>query len=172
MVLCPLSVALCGVELRPLNLGGESLKICIDDDRSRQLLVVVLKGELVLTLFRHLHPDCGLPNPSTVRSVGFQQIFPCVAVQAALAEVLALLVLALIVEEVVEVLNPGVVKFAGLFNRYLLWLLVKAVDSDALVPTKYADGFIKQFFGFWYLRDGRWCVNFRRAIFTFFGGIP
>ena len=125
MVLCPLSVALCGVELRPLNLGGESLKVCIDDDppattlqfMSRHLLVVVLKGELVLTLFRHLHPDCGLPNPPTVRSVGFQQILPCVSVQAALAEVIALLVLALIVEEVVEVLNPGVVKFAGLFNQ-------------------------------------------------------
>ena len=49
--------------------------------------------------------------------------------QAALAEVLALFVLALIVEEAVEVLDPGVVKFAGLFNqqhvdpRYLLWLL-------------------------------------------------
>ena len=89
----------CGVELRLLNLGAESLKVCIDDERSRQLLVVVLKGELVLTLFRHLHPDCGLPNRSTVGSVGFQQILPCVAVQAALAEVLALLVLTLLVQK-------------------------------------------------------------------------
>ena len=135
--------------------------------------MVVLKGELVCTLFRHLHPACGLPNPSTVGSVGFQQILPCVAVQAALAEVLALLVLALIVEEAVEVLNPGVVKFAGLFNqqhvypRYLLWLLAKAVDSDALVPTKYVDGFIKQLFEFWNLRDGSWGINYRKAIFTF-----
>ena len=117
MVLCPLSVALCGIGLRPLNLGGKSLKVCIDDERSRQLLVVVLEGELVLTLFRHLHPDCGLPNPSTVGSVGFQQILPCVAVQEALAEVLAPLLLALILEEAVEVLDPGVVKFVGLFNQ-------------------------------------------------------
>ena len=108
--------------------------------------MVVLKSELVLTLFRHLHPDWGLPNPMTVGSVGFQQIIHCVAMQAALAEVLALLVLALIVEEAVEVLDPGVVKFAGLFNqqhvdsRYLLWLLAKAVNSDALIPTKYANG--------------------------------
>ena len=93
--------------------------------------------------------------------------------QAALAEVLSLLVLALIVEEAVDVLDPGVVKFAGLYNqqhvdpRYFLWLLAKA-----LVQTKYVDGFIKQFFEFWNLRDGRWGVNFRRAIFTFFGGIP
>ena len=116
MVLCPLSVALCGVELTPLNLGGESLKVCLDDERSRQLLEVVLKCELVFTLFRHLHADGCLPNPSTVGSVGFQQIFPCVAVQAALAEVIALPVLALIVEEAVEVLDPGVVKFVGLFN--------------------------------------------------------
>ena len=48
--------------------------------------------------------------------------------------------------------DPDVVKFAGLFNqqhndpRYLLWLLAGAVDSDALVPTKYVDAFIKQFF--------------------------
>ena len=116
MVLCPLSVA-CGIELRPLSLGGENLKVCIDDERSRQLLVVVLEGELVLNLFRHLHPNCGLPNPSTVGSMGFQQILPCVAVQAALAEVLAPLVCALIVEEAVKVLDPGVVKFAGLFNQ-------------------------------------------------------
>ena len=133
--------------VRPLNLGGKSLKVCIDDERSRQLLVVVLKGELVLTLFRHL-------QPSTVGSVGFQQILPCVAMQAMLAEVLALLVLALIVEEAVEVLDPDVVKFAGLFNqqhvdaRYLLWLLAKAVDSDTLVPTKYVEAFIIQFLEF------------------------
>ena len=79
---------------RALNLGGESLKVCIDDVRGRQLLVVVLKGELVLTVFRHLHPHRCLAYPTTVGSVGFQQILPCVAVQAALAEVLALLVLA------------------------------------------------------------------------------
>ena len=161
MVLSPLSVALCGIELRPLNLGGESLKVCIDDKRSRQLLVVVLEGELVLTLFRHLHPDCGLPNPSTVGSVGFQQILLCVAVQAAFAEVLALLVLALIVEEAVEALDPRVVKFAGLFNqqhvdlRFLLWLLAKAVDSDALVPTEYIDGQVILLLHFWDMRVGR-----------------
>ena len=30
-MLCPLSVVLCGVELRSLNFGGESLKVCLDD---------------------------------------------------------------------------------------------------------------------------------------------
>ena len=35
LLLCTLSVALCGVELRPLNLGSENLKVCIDDERSR-----------------------------------------------------------------------------------------------------------------------------------------
>ena len=112
-------------------------------------------GELVLNLFRHLRPDCSLLNPSTVGSVGFHQILFCVAVQVALAEVLALLVLALIIEEAAEVLNPGVVKFAGLFNqqhadpRYLLWLLAKAVDSDALVPNKYIDGQVIPLLHFW-----------------------
>ena len=81
--------------------------------------------------------------------------------------------LALIVEEAVEVLDSDVVKFAGLFNqqhvdpRYLLWLLAKAVDSDTLVPTNYVEGFIIHFFELWNLRAGRWGVNFRRAIFTF-----
>ena len=44
MVLCPLNVALCGVELRSLDFGGESHKIGVDDVRGWQLLVVVLKG--------------------------------------------------------------------------------------------------------------------------------
>ena len=85
MVLRSLGIALCGVELRPLNFGGESLKVRIDDERGLQLLVVVLKGDLDFPLFRHLHPDCSLPSPSTVGSVGFQQILPCVSVQALLA---------------------------------------------------------------------------------------
>ena len=152
-MLRPLSV-LCGIELRPHNLGGESLEVCIDDERSRQLLEVALEGELVLTLLRHLHSDCGLPNPSTVGSVGFQKILPCVAVQAALAEVLAPLVLALIVEAGVDVLDPGVVKFAGLFNQQyvvpsnILKLIANMVDFYAPVPAKYIDDFIKQVFEF------------------------
>ena len=147
--------------LRPLDLGGEAVKIHLNDERDRQLLVVVLKEDFVLTLFRHLHPHGCLAYPTTVGSVGFQQILPCVAVQAALAEVLALLVLALVIEKTVEVLDPGVVKFAGLFNQqhvdplYLLWLLAKAVDSDALVPTEYTDGQVILLLHFWDLRDGR-----------------
>ena len=74
---------------------------------------------------------------------------------------LTLPVLALIVEEAVEVLDPGVVKFAGHFNQqqvdpwYLMWLLAKAVDSDALVPTKYIDGQVTLLLHFGDLRDGR-----------------
>ena len=131
MMLCPLSVALCGVELRPLNLGGESLKVCIDDVGGRQLLVVVLEGMLFLTLFRHLHPHSCLAYPTTLGSVGLQQVFSSVAMMTALAKALGLPVFALIVEEAVEVLDPGVVKFAGQFNQqqvdpwYLLWLLAE-----------------------------------------------
>ena len=63
-----------------------------------------------------------------------------------LAKVLALPVLALFEEEEIEVLDTGVVKFAGHFNQqqvdpwYLLWLLAEAVHSDALVPAKYING--------------------------------
>ena len=73
--------------------------------------------------------------------MGFQQILPCVAAQAALAEVLVLLVSALVLEETVEVLDPGVVKFAGLFNQqqiyagHSIWLGGEPVNSHALIPT-------------------------------------
>ena len=123
--------------------------------------MVVLNEDFVLTLFRHLNPRGCLAYPTTVGSVGFQQILPCVAVQAALAEVLALCVFALVIEEMVEVLDPGVVKFAGLFNqqhvdpRYRVGLLAKAVDSDGLVPTEYIDGQVILLLHFWDLRDGR-----------------
>ena len=111
MVLRSLGIALCGVELGPIKLGGEGLKIRVNDERDRQLLGAVLKEDFVLTLFRHFHPHGCLAYPTTVGPVGFQQIIPCEAVQKALAEVLALLVLALVIEETVEVLDPGVVKF-------------------------------------------------------------
>ena len=103
----------CGVMFRSFNLGGESLKVGIDYERSRQLLVVVLEGELVFPLFRHLHPHGCLAYPTAPGSVGFQQTLPCVAVQAALAKVLALSVLALIVEKAIKVLDPGEVMLTG-----------------------------------------------------------
>ena len=85
--------------------------------------------------------------------------------------------LALIVEEAVEVLDPGVVKFAGLFNqqhvdpRYLLWLLAKAADSDALVPTEYihGQGFLLLHFGD--LRDGLGGID-PLKVQTIFDGVP
>lgn len=55
-----------GVELRSCNLSGESLKVRIDNERDRQLLVVVLESEFVFSLFWHLHPDCTLANPSAL----------------------------------------------------------------------------------------------------------
>ena len=177
MVLCPLSVALFGVELRPYNLGGESLKVGIDDERSRQLLVVVLKGELVLILFRHLHPDCGLPNSPTIKFMGFQQILPCVAVQAALAEVLELLVLVLVTEKAVEVFDPGAVKFAGLLGQqkidsgYSLWLGGEPKNSNVLIPTKYVNGQVIQLLHLWDLRDGRRGID-PLKVQTIFGGLP
>ena len=78
--------------------------------------MVILEGELVFPLLRHLHPHSGLPDPSAFGLVGFQQVFPGVAVKAALAEVFALPVLALVVQEPVEVLDPGVVKFSCLLD--------------------------------------------------------
>ena len=180
MVLRSLGKVLCVVELGPLNIGSESLKVCIDDVGGRQLLVVVLIGGLVFALFRHLHPDGCLAYPTTVGSVGFQQILPCVAVQTALAQVLALLallVLALVIDETVEVLDPGVVKFSGLLNQQQIYaghsirLGAETVNSHALIPTKYVNGQVNQFLHFWDLRDGRGGID-PLKVQTIFGGIP
>ena len=95
----------------------------------------------------------------------------------ALAKVLALSVLALIVEEAFEVLDPGVVKLSGHFNQqqvdpwYLLWLLAEAVDSDAPVPAKYIDGQVTLFLHFCYLRDVRGGID-PLKVQTIFGGVP
>ena len=177
MVLRSLGIALCGVELRPFNLCGEGLKIRINDERDRQLLVVVLKEDFVLTLFRHLHPHGCLAYPMTVGSVGFQQILLCVAVKAALSEVLALLVLALVTEKAVEVFDPCVVKFAGLFNQQQIYaghfirLGAEPVNSHALIPTKYVNGQVIQLLHFWDLRDGRWGID-PLKVQAIFGGVP
>ena len=112
--------------------------VALSDHHTAQLLVVVQKGELVPTLFQH----GSLAYPTTLRSVGFQQILPCVAVQAALAEVLALLMLALVTEKTVEVFDPGVVKFSGLLDQqkidsgHFLRLGSEPVNSQGLIPTK------------------------------------
>ena len=71
VVLRPLSVALRGVGLRPLDLGGESLKVGVDDVGGRQLLVVVLEGQLVFTFFPHIHPHGRLADPTALWPVGF-----------------------------------------------------------------------------------------------------
>ena len=105
MVLCPLNDVLCGVDIRALNLVGESLKVCIDD---------------------------------------------------------------------VEVLDPGLVKFFIQLHvdpRYLLWLLAKAMYSDALVPTEYIDGQVILLLHFWDMRDGRGGID-PLKVQTIFGGVP
>ena len=89
--LCSLGVAFCGVKLRSFKLGGESLEVGINDERGRQLLVVALKGELFLP-FSASPP--GLQSAQSLDSWDCGHTAdPCVAVQAALTEVLAFLVL-------------------------------------------------------------------------------
>ena len=92
--------------------------------------------------------------------MGFQQIFPCVAKQASLAEVLVLLVLALVTEAAVEVFDPGEVMLTGLLDQqnidsgHSLRLGAESVNIHALIPTKYFDGQVIQLLHFWDLRDG------------------
>ena len=69
VVLCPLGVAFCRVELRPFDFRGEGFEVGVDNVRRGQLFVVVLKGELAL--LGHLHPDGCLANSLALRPVGF-----------------------------------------------------------------------------------------------------
>ena len=86
----------------------------VDDERGGELIVVVLEGQLIFSLFGHLHPYSGLFDPSTFRLMGFQQVFPGVAVKAALAKVLTLPVLALVIQKAVEILHPCVMELSCL----------------------------------------------------------
>ena len=81
-----------------LNPGGEGLKLGIDDECGWELFLVILEGELVFLLLRHRHPVCSLSDPSALGSVGFQQVLSYVTMKTALAEVIALPMLALVVE--------------------------------------------------------------------------
>ena len=80
------------------------------------------------------------------RVCGLSEILPCVAVQAVLAEVLALSVLALIVEEAIKVLDPGEVMLTGFLDHQQIYaghsirLGAEPVNSHALIPAKYIDG--------------------------------
>src|SRR6056300_346379 len=141
MVLRFLSVALRRVEVRSFNFCGESFEVGIYDVGCRQLLVVVLEGELVLTLFWHFHPDSCLSDSLTFWLVVLQQVFPGIAMETALTEVLLLSVLALIIEKATEVLYPGVVELASLLNqqeivpRHVFRLFADVVYNNSLVPT-------------------------------------
>ena len=119
MQLGPLGVALRGVELGSLNFSGKSLKVSIDYVWCWQQLVMVLEGELVLALLRHLYLNSCLADSLTVRLVGLQQVFPGITMETALTEVLLLPVLALVVEELVEVLDRPSLSAAGLSRACL-----------------------------------------------------
>ena len=83
--LCSLGVAFCGVKLRSFKLGGESLKVGINDERGRQLLVVALKGELFFLPSSASPP--GLQSAQSLDSWDCGHTAdPCVAVQAALTD--------------------------------------------------------------------------------------
>ena len=142
MVLGLLSVAHCGVKLRSCKFSGECLEVCVDDVRGWELPVIVLEGEVVLALLWHLHPDSCLSDSLAFWLVVLQQVSPGIAMETALTEVLLLSVLALIIEKATEVLDPGVVKFAGLLNQqqicpgHVFWLIAYVVYNDTLIPAK------------------------------------
>ena len=70
-----LGVALSRITATSFDLGGEGLKVGVDDVRGWELLVVVLEGQLVFTLFRHFHPHSCFADPPAVGFVRLQQVF-------------------------------------------------------------------------------------------------
>ena len=79
--------------------------------------------------------------------------------KTALTEVLALLVLALVVEQAVEALDPGVVEFTSHFNRqqvdpwHVFGLLADVVNNLPLIPPKDVDGQVVLPLSSWNLTD-------------------
>ena len=148
--MCPLGVAFVGVELWAKDFSGKSLKVGVDNVGRWQLLA----------LLRHLHPGSCLCDSLTFWLVVLQQVLPGIAMETALTEVLLLSVFALVIEEAVEVLDPGVVKFDGLLNQqqicpgHVFWLLAEAVYDHPLVPTEYVDGEVVLALHHADLRDG------------------
>ena len=65
---------------------------------------------------------------------------------AALAVVFTVTALALVVEQAIEVLDPGVVEFASLFNQqqfdpwHVFGLFADVVNNHPLIPPKDIDG--------------------------------
>ena len=116
--------------------------------------MVVLEGQLVLALFWHLHTHSCLADPAALGPVGLQQVFSAVAMKTSLTEVLALSVLALIVEKAVEVLYPGVVEFAGILNQqqvdagHVGRLFAEVMDNYFFFPAKDVDGQVILFLNF------------------------
>ena len=121
---------------------------------------MVLESELVLAPLWHLHPYSRLADSLALRPMSFQQILARVPMKASYAEVFALPMLALVIEEAVEVLDPGVVELARFLNQQHIdpglhfWLLAEVVYDHPLVPTEYVDGKVVLALHLADLRDG------------------
>ena len=85
--------------------------------------------------------------------------------KTALTEVLAVIALALVVEQAIEVLDPGVVEFTDLFNQQQvdLWhvfgLFADVVNNHPLIPPKDVDGQVVLPLHSWDLRGWCWSVD-------------
>ena len=81
--------------------------------------------------------------------------------KTALAVVHAVTALALVVEQVIEVLDPGVMEFASLFNQqrvdpwHVFGLFADVVNNHPLIPPKDVDGQVVLPLNSLNLRD--WC---------------
>ena len=77
--------------------------------------------------------------------MGLQEVFPGVAMEASLTEVLAMVILGLIPQEVVEVLDPFIAKIFCLFKQqevapgHIHMLLGEPANHHTVVLPKYIE---------------------------------
>ena len=76
---CLLGVAVVGIACQSFNVVDERLKVCVDDVRDFQLVLVILKGEFGFTFVRHLYSD-GSSDTLAAGFVLFEKVLSCVSV--------------------------------------------------------------------------------------------
>ena len=166
MLLCLLALAFCWVELWAIEFGGGGLEVSVDNEvNDCWLLVTVLEGQLVLAFFWNLDFDRCWPDPTAFWLVSFQQILPGVAMEASVTDVLAMVILGLIIQQVIDVLDPGMVNLFYLFNqqevdpRHIYMLLAEPVKDHTHVPPEYTECSTVLFPHPFDRRNGCWCVD-------------
>ena len=97
MLFCFYCETAAAVGLAGVNLSNKALEVRVHDVWFFHLLAVVLEHHRVCALFWHFRSRRAFQQPFAFRLMPFEQFFPRIAVQTALAKVLAFIVPALVI---------------------------------------------------------------------------